>query len=130
MQMLEATQFIHNVTPIKEIKKNFLELQPLEQTLKESIRELLGDEGFEQEITEEVKETFDQYLSKEGQYFEEDQYFDDQLELLFSAMGTFYYVLSDRYFRFKKQLLAYQEELLLAPGQQAGGSKQEVESVS
>ena len=130
MQMLEATQFIHKITPIKEIKTNFLKLQPLEQTLKESIRELLADEMFEQEITEEVKETFDQYLSKDWPYFEQDQYFDDQLELLFSVMGTFYYVLSDRYFRFKKQLLVYQEELLLTSEQQAGGFNLEVESVS
>ena len=105
-----------------------MNLLPSENTLKGAIQELLSDKKFESEITDELKESFDLYLSKEWQYFEHDQYIDKNFEVLFSAMNNFYFVLSKGYFRLKKQLLTYQDELLGLPEQPDSGFNMEVQN--
>ena len=99
------------------IQTNFHKLAPIERNLKVAIQELLNDEMYKLEITDDIRKNFEQYLSTNLQYFVHDQYIGKNLEVLFAAMHNFYFTISRGYFLHKKQLLDYQSELLESPEQ-------------
>lgn len=104
-------QFVNYTTPFEQIRANFSKLKPLEKKLKSEISELLEDELYQTEITKEIKENFELYLSKDWKYFGNEKYFDDNLGVLFTALNNYSFLLSRGYFLFKKEVLNYQEEL-------------------
>ena len=71
----------------------------------------MEDSKYENDITKRVKTIFDLYLSKKWPYFGNEKYFDKNLEILFSALNTYNFLLSRGYFYIKQKLLNYQLEL-------------------
>ena len=105
-------QFVNVTTPFDQIRANFIRIKPIEVELKNGIKELLEDSKYQTEITKEIKDNFELYLSKEWQYFDNEKYFDGNLEIIFTAMNNYAFLLSRGYFLLKKELLDYQDELL------------------
>ncbi|MCW4452945.1 hypothetical protein OK344_12100 [Kaistella sp. BT6-1-3] len=103
-----ATAFISVVTPFKQIKENFKALLPKEIELKEEIKKLMVDETLSSEIPAQTTENFENYLSKEWEYFNGEAYSNDNLQILFAAMNDYYYLISRKYFLTKVDLLSYQ----------------------
>lgn len=105
-------QFVNFTTPFEQIKANFKTIEPLEENLKKEIKALLENPDYQAELTKEIKENFELYLTKKWQYFGNEKYFDDNLEIIFTAMNNYAFLLSRGYFLIKKKLLNYQLELL------------------
>ncbi|RNL88673.1 hypothetical protein ED312_07740 [Sinomicrobium pectinilyticum] len=114
MKLSEGTQFISFTTPFEEIKRNFQELEDTEKAFKEAIRPLLSRENISKEITGDMRENFERYLSGKPEYFRNNAYQEDNLTVLFTALGDFYYLISSEFFLQKKELLDYQAALLRA----------------
>ncbi len=106
-------QFVNYATPFEQIKANFSKLKPLETKLKREISKLLEDDLYQTEITKEIKENFELYLSKDWKYFGNEKYFDDNLGTLFTALNNYTFLLHRGYFLLKKEMLNYQEELTI-----------------
>lgn len=104
-------QFLSVTTSFDQIRANFISIAGLESKLKRAIKEMLQDPTYESSITLEMRENFDLYLSKEWKYFGNENYFESNLEMLFSALNNYVYLLSKGYFLLKKNLLGYQVEL-------------------
>ncbi len=98
--------------PLNKLKSNFSKVEVLEKQLKKEISEILKHPDYETEITTEIKENLELYLSNPWQYFGNDKYFDENLEILFSAMNNYAFLLSRGFFLTKQKLLSYQEDLL------------------
>ena len=106
-------QFINVTTPFEQIKINFTtKVEPLENKLKDNLKELLADSKYQSEITKDMKENFELYLSKQWTYFEVQTYHEDNLNILVTVMNNYAFLLSRGYFLLKKKLLNYQEDLL------------------
>lgn len=105
-------QFLHRVTPFEEIRNNFLKIEPLEIELKKEIKEILNDNLYQEELTEEIKDNFNLYLPKRLKYFENEIYFEENLMIFQNSMNAYVFLLSRGFFLLKKELLDYQEELL------------------
>ncbi len=114
-QLSNELQFINYTTPFEQIRANFSKINPLETKLKNEISELLKEDLYQVEITKEVKDNFELYLSKDWKYFGSEKYFDKNLEILFSSMNNYAFLLSRGYFLIKKALLDYQIELMEEP---------------
>lgn len=105
-------QFINVTTPLEQISTNLLHLRPLEEALATEIRNILADPRYDAAITNEIRESLENYISKQWIYFNGHQYNDQNLNVLFSAMNNYAFLLSRVYFLLKKELLSYQESLL------------------
>lgn len=111
-QLMQSLDFVQHTTPYDQIARNFDHIATLEKKLKSAIEDMMGQAQFQQEITGEMKENLDLYLSKEWSYFGNEQYFDQNLALLYDALNSFAFLLSRGYFLLKKEILDYQKELL------------------
>ena len=107
-----ALQFVSVVTPFEEIRKNFSHLKPIEENLKQEIKQLLADPIFTTEINDDIKEQLEKYIGKTRTYFNGTHYLDENLNILYSGMHSYAYLLSRKYFLLKKALLNYQAELV------------------
>lgn len=112
IQLSEGLLFINEITPFDEIKSNFSKIEPIEQKLKEEIQIILKDNNYQNEMSKDIKDNFESYLSKKWQYFGHEKYFENNLEILFTAMENYASLLSKRYFIKKKRLLEYQIDIL------------------
>lgn len=112
IKLSNALQFINFTTPFEQIKANFISIVPLEEELKKGIRELLENQDYQTELTKDIKDNFELYLSKKWQYFGNEIYLDKNLEILFTAMNNYAFLLSRGYFLIKQKLLNYQVDLM------------------
>jgi Zn-dependent protease with chaperone function len=112
INLLNATEFVSNVTPFEQIKSNFNNLKKLETELKKEITIILENELYKSELTELIKENFDKYLKENLVYFTNDEYIDYELQILFKSINDYSYLISRGYFLNKKDLLNFQIELL------------------
>lgn len=108
-----SMDFLQVTTEFDQIKSNFRTLRPKEKILKENIKELMTDDKFASEITTEMKDQFETYLEKDWQYFGTENYFDKNLETLFTSLNNYAYLLSRGYFLNKKELLDYKTTLTI-----------------
>ena len=112
IQLSNELQFINYTTPFEQIRANFIKIEPLEERLKKGINELLESQDYQTELTKEIKENFELYLTKKWQYFGNEKYFDNNLEMMFLAINNYAFILSRVYFLTKQKLLNYQVELV------------------
>lgn len=110
--LLQKLQFMEMETSYDEIKANFKAIEPLEEKMKDAIKNFLSEDDFSEEIDGEVKEILELYISQKWKYFGEQSYFQENLNILFSAIHHCAYLLSRKYFLLKKRLLDYQEKLI------------------
>lgn len=104
--------FVNITTPFEQITANFAKIKPLEESLKSEISKILTDNLYQTEITEEIKQSFELYISKTRKYFSGTDYYSENLNILFTALSNYAYLLSKGYILMKKRILNYQEELL------------------
>ncbi|OYU83675.1 MAG: hypothetical protein CFE24_10125 [Flavobacterium sp. BFFFF2] len=109
----DRLQFVSETTTIDVISVNLKNIKPIEAALKQEISGLLTDEILKAEMTTDMQELLGKYVSAEWEYFAVNSYVDENLQLLYSAMQQFSYLISRKYFLLKKRLLSYQSELLL-----------------
>ncbi len=112
VQLSNELHFVNYTTPFEQIRANFMKIETLEERLKNGITAILENQDFKAEITKEIKENFELYLTKKWQYFGNEKYFDNNLEMLFTAMNNYAFLLSRGYFLWKQKLLNYQDELI------------------
>ncbi len=105
-------QFINYSLSIEEIESNFYQIRPLETQLKEGIKAMLDNKTYAEQMTPDIKENFELYLSKKWDYFGRQRYFENNLSILFTALNNYAQMLSKGYFEHKKRLLNYQIELM------------------
>lgn len=110
--LAEATIFIQNTTPFDEIIQNMVQVKKMEKPFKEQIKFLLEDTLYEGHIDDEVRTAFEEYLSKDWKYFGNDVYFNQEVDVLFSAMFNFSVVVFKLHFKLKKSLLEFQASML------------------
>jgi Zn-dependent protease with chaperone function len=111
-KLINDLQFTSITTPFEQIRANFLRIKPTEELLKIEIKRLLDDASLHSEITMEVKEKLDMYTSTTLEYFGGVSYFDENIDILYTAINNYGYLLSKKYFSMKRALLTYQEELI------------------
>lgn len=104
--------FTQVTTPTDTIQENFDRIRPIETEFKEKIRKILETPRHQNELTTEVRQKFERYISKDWNYFGLQTYLSENLELLFACMHQFSAVLSRDFFLTKRDLLAYQEGLM------------------
>lgn len=108
----ERLGFVNEVLSFDKIRKNFLDLKPLEAQLKNGIRAVMESKIYKAEITEDMLSNFNLYLSRDWEYFGHESYFEERLSMLVMAKNDYAYLLSQGYFLLKKELLAFQENLV------------------
>ncbi|UTW66924.1 M48 family metalloprotease [bacterium SCSIO 12643] len=111
-ELSNQLQFVQFSLPIEEIEKQFRNIKSQEQKLKIEIQAILNNPLYREELTPEIKENFETYLSKDWLYFGHSVYNDKNLEMLFSALNDYAFLLSRGYFIMKKQILDYQIDLI------------------
>ncbi len=111
-KLLNDLQFASVTTPFEQIRANFNKIKPTEELLKIEINQLLTDAIVQAEITLEIKEKLETYTSTTLEYFGGVSYFDENLNIFYTAINNYGYLLSRKYFIMKKKLLTYQEELI------------------
>ena len=110
--LINATEFFSNETPFEQIKSNLKSLEGLEMELKKEIAIILENQLYKSELTESIKENFENYLKENWVYFANNQYIDNELQILFKSINDYGYLISRGYFLIKKDLLNFQSELL------------------
>ena len=111
-KLSDDLQFINLTTPFEQIRENFNDVARTEKGLKKEIQNLLNLDVHQEVITQEIRKSFELYLSDNWIYFGNENYFDDSLKVLFTALNNYAFVLSSLYFLHKKKLLSYQIEIL------------------
>ncbi|MNL31824.1 hypothetical protein D3C87_1536340 [compost metagenome] len=112
VNLAEATVFMQNTTPFDEIIQNMVQVKKMEKPFKEQIKLLLEDSLYEGHIDDEIRVIFEEYLSKDWKYFGNDLYFNQEVDVLFSAMFNFSVVVFKLHFKLKKSLLEFQASML------------------
>lgn len=111
-ELVNRLQFVNVTTPVDQIRINLICIKELEEKLLLEINNMLSDEFYRAEITKEMKENFEQYISKTWEYFSGTAYYNENLNMLYAAMHNYAYLLSRSYFLLKKKILAYQSEIV------------------
>lgn len=119
IKLIEGLQFLNITTPNDEIRSNLRKIKPLEERLKEEINHILSDQIYTTEITKGLKDNLEKYISKTWIYFSGNNYYDENLEILYNAMENYVYLLSRKYFLLKNAILSYQEQLFQNQAQYA-----------
>jgi len=114
VQLTNELQFINYTTPFDQIRINFIKIEALEERLKKGVSEILTSQDYQTEITKEIRENFELYLTKKWQYFANEKYLEKNLEIFLSAKNNYAFLLSRGYFLAKQKMIKYQEELIEA----------------
>lgn len=110
--LIQESNFMSVVTPIEQIIAKVKKMYPFEIEIKKVISDMLVNEFYQSEITDEIKESFELYLKEDWIYFSNNKYIDEEVKLFYGAINNYFYVLSKVYFVIKKDLLDFQSELL------------------
>jgi Zn-dependent protease with chaperone function len=107
----EALNFIHVTTTFEQIRSNLRRFSRIEKEFKQRLSTLINDEDFKPFLRSEKTENFESYLSKDWQYFRENEYLTNNLEVVFTALNNYLNLISEVYQFKKKELLEYKASL-------------------
>ncbi|MCU0429541.1 MAG: M48 family metalloprotease [Cytophagaceae bacterium] len=110
--LLQKLQFISVDTPFDVIRSNFKEIKEDEAQIRSELQELKGDELIASEIHVELAGLIDKYIQEQREYFVNNVYLEDNLNLFYGAINAYSYLLNRKYFLQKKSLLTYQAGLV------------------
>lgn len=111
VQLVNGLQFVSVTTPFEQITANFIRIKPLEEQLKKEIPLLLSDSVLVDDISIEIKDSLELYISKTWEYFGKVRYYDNNLNIFYSAIHNYSFLLFRKYFLMKKAMLEYQTKL-------------------
>jgi len=112
INMAKASGFMFQTTPFDVIKESLKILKEAEVGFKKEIKSMLAEEVFRDATTEEMKASFEDYLSNEHTYFYDQNYKSAELDILFACMNNYQAILSQTHFDLKKELLDFQVRLI------------------
>ncbi len=111
-RLIVDTQFINDVVPYEEINAKLSKIKPIEDKLKENIKEILYNPDFKEAFGKHVKKDLESYLSKQWEYFSGENYIEDSLEIFFTALDCYQYLVAEVCFLSKKRLLDFKASLI------------------
>lgn len=103
--------YVHEV-PFEQIHAIIRNIKAKEAPIKERLSHLLNDERCQGLYDEEQKAIALDYLAKDRVYFREPSFDNDALKLLNEAMSIYAYIVAERSFKTKKDVLSRQLSLL------------------
>ncbi|MBD8083919.1 M48 family metalloprotease [Chryseobacterium caseinilyticum] len=111
LDLLNETNFMSNVTPFEQIKKNFQNLKTLEEKLKFELTVFHQNAVLTKNIDHKDLEDLKFFTSNNHIYFLNNQYMERDIQLLVKAINYLPYFLRQKYFLKKKALLGLMQEL-------------------
>lgn len=111
-KLANSLSFVSEVTAIEKISRNFQSIAIMEMELKKDILHLMSNPDLVKELSQLSKANFENYLSHDWVYFSDNAYLNENLQILYTAVNDFNFLLSRNYFLIKKDLLNYQIKLL------------------
>lgn len=109
MHISSATDFFQEKTRYEAIEEHILSLKNFENDLKKYIHELLKDEQAQPEITESIRKNLTHYANSNLVYIRNQKYDPVNVNILFTAINNFHYLISKMYFLEKQRFLNYLE---------------------
>lgn len=107
----QGLEFIQYSIPPDKIIQNFSQIKPEEDAFIEATKKLIGLPILETVFSDQERKAFGTYLNERLVYFDGVRYYDENLNILFSAMEHYISNLQLAYFLYKKEILDYQIEL-------------------
>ncbi|WP_433895080.1 M48 family metalloprotease [Sphingobacterium mizutaii] len=103
--------FIYEQVEYSDIINNLMKNKPLEKRLKTEIAALLTNSELVEELPEDLLNSLNEFQNNELEYFKANQYDDNNLTLLFTAIHNYYNLIFRSYFLHKYKLLKFQKEI-------------------
>lgn len=110
--LMESVQFTAETLPYNVINAKFKKVLMLEKELKVQLKALVNNPVFMLELSSELREEINKYLSKDYIYFDTDTYLDGNVNLLMQMIHNFQYLNHRGLYLMKQQLLKYQAGLM------------------
>lgn len=110
--LADATNFMQTTTPFDQIVKNMVQVKKMEIPFREQIELLLKNANYQEHIDEEMRAKFEEYLSKDRKYYGHEVYFNEEVDVLYSAMFNFTLVVFKLHFQLKRSLLQFQADMI------------------
>ena len=111
IDMNTSLAFVNTTTPFDQIKQNFRKLQPKEDLMKKELKFFLNSPMLKQEMDADVRKDLENYVHSTPIYFNNNEYFETNLQTLFFAINCYQFYLGRYYFLLKKRLLNVQVDL-------------------
>jgi len=106
-----ALEFTTVTTPFEKIKKNFNNLKPKEEILKNELKEILSNDLLSEEISEQNRKDLEYYINNDLLYFNQNEYLNNNLQQLFFAVNSYHFYIGKKFFLLKKDLLSKMSSL-------------------
>lgn len=113
LDLIEMSHFMSEVTPVQQIKSKLNSVYIKEIEIKKKIKEMLENEMYVSILTPQIIANFEMYLKEDWLYFTKDTYISSELEIYYNGINNYSFVLSRGYFLLKKDLLDFQNQLLV-----------------
>ncbi|MCA1966679.1 MAG: M48 family metallopeptidase [Flavobacterium sp.] len=107
-----ALEFINKETPFEIIRDLFESFRPLENKLKEELKNLIELPIYKNELNSELSKEINDFNNKQLGYFVGKEYKNDQLQELFKMINTFQFLNQRIFFLHKKEWLDFKLQLL------------------
>ncbi len=107
-----ASNFIRETTTFDIIELNLKDLAIMEIEFKNDIRSLLNLEILKGELPDAMFQNYTSYVSSDLTYFSGKRYREDNLNILFTAMNDYNFLVYRHFFLTKMDLLTYQSDLI------------------
>ncbi|WP_443937792.1 M48 family metallopeptidase [Pedobacter sp. MW01-1-1] len=109
--LVKSASFVHETTPFEIIEQKMVALKEQEVGFKAMFLEMVNSEEYTGLITAEMKERTLAYVNTTLKYFAGKQYFDQELEVFFTALNDFLYLISEKHSNAKRELLNFEVSL-------------------
>jgi Zn-dependent protease with chaperone function len=110
-EMYELTSFLNETHQFEVIKVKMEKVYNKEKEFKEKIKVLLENTAYNTTTNRDVDDVFANYLSKNRVYFSVDEYYNDELRILFDALNCYTIAVNRLLFNLKKDFLDFQSTL-------------------
>jgi Zn-dependent protease with chaperone function len=111
-KIITAFNPVYNTMPYDEIERTVKQVYQLEVPLKVRLQFIVQSELYKPYITEEQQKAVDTYLSQKWAYFVHPNYDNDAINVFAEGTSAYINIVAERTFQQKKQLLAYQLQIL------------------
>jgi t-SNARE complex subunit (syntaxin) len=111
-EMIEATSFLSKSNKKQQIEDNMEILASKEKQFRRCLKKLLNDKYYLNQLTDDIKENLDNYISKKWIYYDNIDYDKDALDVLYFAIESYAACLGDSVFVILKKLLDFKINLL------------------
>ena len=110
--MSNATSFISKSIKKNKIEDNLEIMESKEKQFRKSIKKLLKDKLYANQISDDIKQNLENYISKKWQYYDSFNYNNESLNALYLAIDSYGICIANTVFVIKKKLLDFKINLL------------------